>query len=200
MIRIKAEKNMTFVGVADAGCGKHKKEIIEKKLLEALADFMLEHTEQMIAAPFRDEIKFQIVKKIREELRGYYGEITDFAGILMIPEEELLFHVRFGRASIFGVNEKEYFQCINKSLEFDLRGSDICEEESMLQLRIGIKNLTCLQKIYLFGGNRDEYIGILQNKGRGGRGCEEYEPSRKLSEWKKKRAWIRKTQCIVTIQ
>lgn len=200
MIRIKAEKNMTFVGVADAGCGKQKKEIIEKKLLEALADFMLGHTEQMLAAPFRDEIKFQIVKKIREELRGYYGEITDFAGILMIPEEEILLHVRFGRSSIFGVDEKEYFKCINKSLEFNLRGADICEEESMLQLRIGIKNLAYLQKIYLFGGSRDEYIGILRNKGKGGRGCEEYEQSRKLSEWKKKRAWIRKTQCIVTIQ
>lgn len=197
MIRIKAEKNMTFVGVADAGCEKQKKEIIEKKLLEALADFMLEHTEQMIAAPFRDEIKFQIVKKIREELRGYYGEITDFAGILMIPEKEILLHVRFGRSSIFGINEKEHLQCINKSLEFDLRGADICEEESMLRLRIGIQNLACLQKIYLFGGSRDGYIGLLRNKGRG---CEEYEQSRKLSEWKKKRAWIRKTQCIVTIQ
>lgn len=198
MIRIKTENNMTFIGTADEGHGKAKNYVLIKRILETLADFLLGYAEQIITAPFKDEIKFEIVKRIRKQLEDYPGWDTHFAAILMIPDRNILWHVSFGKASIYGTDQNNNHRHISWNIEFQQKSSNICEEGCTRKVRVGIEKLDKYKTIYLFSTPDDLYILMCRNKGEGGRDCEEYEQNMNTSETGKT-SWIKKNQCIVTI-
>lgn len=194
MIRIKKKNNMTFVGVADEGHGEFRNCTFARLLLEALAEYFLENAEKIIRTPFRDEIKFEIVRKIRKAVQDCPVQETRFVGILLIPDKNVLLHVRFGNGVVCGVTRNNYCRNINWDINMNERALSICEDGCINRVRIKIEQLDKFKEIRLYTRSSDMRFLLFYNGG--GKG---YEYNLNQQGEKKEQQWVEQNQCIVML-
>lgn len=198
MIRIKKKNNMTFVGVADEGHGEFRSCTFARLLLEALAEYFLEYAEKITKTPFRDEIKFELARKIRKAVQGYPVQETRFVGVLLIPGKNILFHVRFGDGGICGAASNNCCKNINWNINMNERALNICEDGCIEMVRIKMEQMDKFKKLYLFARGRDMRFLLFHDGGVVG-GCKGYEYSPYQQGQKKEEQWVEQNQCIVRI-
>lgn len=198
MIRIKKKNNMTFVGAADDGHGELQNCTFARLLLEALAEYFLENAEKITRTPFRDEIKFEIVRKIRKAVQDCPLQETRFVGILLIPDSNILLHVRFGNGVISGVTRNNYCRNINWDINMNEKALSICEDGCINRVRIKMEQLDKFKEIWLYTRSSDMRFWFFGN-GEATGGCKEYEYIADQQGQKNEQQWVEKNQCRVKI-
>ena len=155
MLKIERGDHFVFAGSAGGSLAGPQGDEGAETLLQAAASYMIERGRELAAAVYKDEIKYELAKRMREALweraEREGTEITrcggDFLAALFLPKEDAVIHIRLGRGALLGMTEEGHVGSISMSRE-RARGS-ILTDGAVGHMRMGVSILTEYRSFYM---------------------------------------------------
>lgn len=166
MLKIQSGDYFIFAGSVSEGSGRpqHGGEGAEA-LLEAAASYMEERGGALAVAAYKDEIKYELTKRMREALYEQAQkdgtEITqyetDFLAVLFLPEENKVVHIGMGKGAFLGMSNQGHIGTINMSWE-RIKNRSIVTDGAAQYMRMGVSSVAEYKSFYLLEDRADRFI------------------------------------------